>query len=71
VSYDGLTPVAIDHVVVSAQHSPEVHEKTLREFIMEEVIKKVIPKDLLTEQTRFHINPTGRFVVGVPTATRE
>jgi len=44
-------------VVVSAQHSPEVHEKTLREFIMEEVIKKVIPKDLLTEQTRFHINP--------------
>jgi len=66
VSYDGLTPVAIDHVVVSAQHSPEVHEKTLREFIMEEVIKKVIPKDLLTEQTRFHINPTGRFVVGGP-----
>jgi len=59
-------PVAIDHVVVSAQHSPEVHEKTLREFIMEEVIKKVIPKDLLTEQTRFHINPTGRFVVGGP-----
>jgi len=66
VTYDGLTPVAIDHVVVSAQHSPEVHEKTLREFIMEEVIKKVIPKDLLTEQTRFHINPTGRFVVGGP-----
>jgi len=44
VTYDGLTPVAIDHVVVSAQHSPEVHEKTLREFIMEEVIKKVIRK---------------------------
>jgi len=41
VSYDGLTPVAIDHVVVSAQHSPEVHEKTLREFIMEEVIKRL------------------------------
>jgi len=66
VAYEGLTPIAIEHVVVSAQHSPEVHEKTLREFIMEEVIKKVIPKDLLTEQTRFHINPTGRFVVGGP-----
>jgi S-adenosylmethionine synthetase len=66
VLYDGLTPVEVEHVVVSAQHSPEVHESTLREFIVEEVIKKVIPEDLLTQKTKFHINPTGRFVVGGP-----
>ncbi|WP_018963261.1 methionine adenosyltransferase [Coprothermobacter platensis] len=66
VVYDGLTPIEVEHVVVSAQHSPDVHENTLREFIVEEVIKKVIPSELLTDRTHFHINPTGRFVTGGP-----
>lgn len=57
---------AIDAVVVSTQHSPEVSEKDLHEAIMELVIKKALPLDLITNETKFHINPTGRFVIGGP-----
>jgi len=59
-------PVSVDTVVISSQHSPDVAQSKLREGIMEEVIKKVIPEELLTPATKFHINPTGKFVVGGP-----
>jgi S-adenosylmethionine synthetase len=65
VKYVDDRPVAIDTVVVSTQHTEEVKYKTLRESIIEEVIKKELPKDLLAK-TKYFINPTGRFVVGGP-----
>ncbi len=66
VRYDGLTPVAVDTVVVSSQHTEEVSLRKVQEGIMEEVIKKVIPPDFLNANTRYFINPTGRFVLGGP-----
>ncbi|MBI2307258.1 MAG: methionine adenosyltransferase [Rhodocyclales bacterium] len=66
VKYIDGKPVAIDTVVVSTQHSPEVSHDHLAEAVIEEIIKPVLPKDMLTEHTRFLINPTGRFVVGGP-----
>ncbi len=59
-------PVSVEAVVVSAQHTPDVSSSTIREGIMEEVIKKVIPEEFLTASTRYHINPTGKFVIGGP-----
>jgi S-adenosylmethionine synthetase len=59
-------PVAIDTVVLSTQHTESVKYKTLREAIMEEVLKPVLPSGLVTNKTKFFINPTGRFVVGGP-----
>ncbi len=66
VKYVNGKPIAVDTVVVSSQHSPEVRYRVLKEAIIEEVIKKVVPARLLTKQTRYHINPTGKFVVGGP-----
>ncbi|UCD83454.1 MAG: methionine adenosyltransferase [Deltaproteobacteria bacterium] len=66
VQYRGGKPVRVETVVIAAQHSPEVKNKTLKEAIMEEVIKKVIPAHLLGKKTKFLINATGRFVVGGP-----
>lgn len=57
---------SIDAVVVSTQHSPDVTEKTIHEAIMDLVIKKALPESLITSETKFHINPTGRFVIGGP-----
>lgn len=57
---------SIDAVVVSTQHSPDVAEKTIHEAMMELVIKKALPAPLITPETKFHINPTGRFVIGGP-----
>jgi len=59
-------PVAIDAVVLSTQHHPDVKEKDLQEAVMELIIKHVLPKELLTKKTKYHINPTGRFVIGGP-----
>ncbi len=59
-------PFRVEAVVVSSQHSEEVDIETLRSDLMEKVIKAVIPSDLLDENTKYHINPTGRFVVGGP-----
>ena len=64
--YENDVPVAVDAVVLSTQHSPDVSTKTLREAVMEEVILPVLPKHLLSPKTKFHINPTGKFVVGGP-----
>ncbi len=66
VEYDGDTPVRVDTVVVSTQHSPEVSQETIREDIINLVIKPVIPAHLLDENTKYFINPTGRFVIGGP-----
>jgi S-adenosylmethionine synthetase len=66
VEYRDRKPVRIDTVVVSTQHSDAVSNKKLRDAVMEEVIVKALPKRLLDGKTRFHINPTGRFVVGGP-----
>jgi S-adenosylmethionine synthetase len=66
VRYVNDQPVAITHVVISTQHSADVQHKTIKEFCIEEVIRKTLPKHLLTRETKFLINPTGRFVVGGP-----
>ena len=66
VEYDGDTPVRVDAVVISSQHSPEVEMDALRRNVMEQVIAPVIPAQLLDENTKYFINPTGRFVVGGP-----
>lgn len=59
-------PVAIDAVVLSTQHHPDVSQAKLQEAVMELVIKQVLPAELLTKDTQFHINPTGKFVIGGP-----
>jgi S-adenosylmethionine synthetase len=66
IQYINDKPIRVDAVVVSSQHAPEVTYETLREGIIEEVVKKVIPAQLLDEKTKYFINPTGRFVVGGP-----
>ena len=66
VEYNDGKPVRIDAVVISSQHSPDVSQEQLHEGIRREVIEKVIPAELLDENTKYYINPTGRFVVGGP-----
>jgi len=66
VQYVNDQPVRITNVVVSTQHSADVKHETIREFIIEEIIKKVLPGELLDKNTQFLVNPTGRFVVGGP-----
>jgi S-adenosylmethionine synthetase len=65
-SYEDDKPVAIEAVVLSTQHAPDVRQKDLREAVMEEIIKPVLPARWLGKRTRYHINPTGRFVIGGP-----
>ena len=64
--YENDRPVAIDAVVLSTQHSDDVSTQALREAVMEEIIKPVLPKKWIHSGTKFHINPTGRFVIGGP-----
>jgi len=66
IQYIDDKPVAVDTVVISSQHTPEVSYEMIKEGIIEEVVKKIIPAELLTDKTRFLINPTGRFVIGGP-----
>jgi S-adenosylmethionine synthetase len=66
IEYENGTPLRIDTVVISAQHKPDVTYEDLREAIIENVIKKVLPRDMIDGDTRYFINPTGRFVVGGP-----
>ena len=64
--YEDDKPVGIDAVVLSTQHHPDVSIETLREGVMEEIIKPTLPKAWFDKNTRVHINPTGRFVIGGP-----
>ena len=66
VAYENDRPVAVDTIVVSAQHTPEVSQETIREGILKHVVEPVVPAELLTPETRYFINPTGRFVIGGP-----
>ena len=66
VHYVDGKPVSIDTVVVSTQHGPDVSHAQLSEAVIEEIIRPVLPKELLTDKTRYLVNPTGRFVVGGP-----
>lgn len=66
VEYENGNPIRVDTVVVSTQHIEEIEQDKLKEDIMQEVIKEVIPSDLLDDNTKYFINPTGRFVIGGP-----
>ena len=64
--YENHKPVAIDAVVLSTQHSPDIKHADLQEAVLEEIIKPVLPAEWLDKNTRYFINPTGRFVIGGP-----
>jgi S-adenosylmethionine synthetase len=66
IEYEGKRPVRVNTVVISTQHSPSVSTRDLRDAIIDKVIKPVVPEELLDKDTIFHINPTGRFVIGGP-----
>ncbi|MDD4089671.1 MAG: methionine adenosyltransferase, partial [Tissierellia bacterium] len=66
VEYHDNKPARIDTIVISTQHNPEVDIKTIREDLIEIVIKPIVPKELLDENTKYFVNPTGRFVIGGP-----
>jgi len=66
VEYEGKRPVRVSAIVISSQHSPAVSNSDLREAITESVIRRTIPEALMDDKTVFHINPTGRFVIGGP-----
>ncbi|MCG8392182.1 MAG: methionine adenosyltransferase [Pseudomonadales bacterium] len=64
--YENGKPVAVDAVVLSTQHAPDINLPDLREAVMEEIIKPVLPEEWLHQDTRYHVNPTGIFVIGGP-----
>jgi len=66
--YENNKPVAIDAVVLSTQHHPDISQSKLQEAVMDEIIKPILPREWLTKDTRYYINPTGRFVTGGPLA---
>src|SRR4051812_35638171 len=66
VDYEGTKPVRVDAVVVSSQHSPDVTNETMREDIIEKIVKPTIPASMMDKDTKIYVNPTGRFVVGGP-----
>jgi S-adenosylmethionine synthetase len=66
IEYEGNRPIRVDTVVVSTQHAPHVSNEDIRKFIVEKIVKPALPKDLDTKSVTYHINPTGRFVVGGP-----
>ncbi len=68
VEYEGNTPIRIENIVVSAQHREDISLEQIESDIIEEVIRKVIPENLLDEDTKYYVNPTGRFVIGGPMA---
>ena len=66
VEYDGHKPVRIDTIVISAQHKPSIDLAVIRDDLLEHVIKPVVPAELIDDNTRIYVNPTGRFVIGGP-----
>ncbi len=66
VEYEDNKPVRIDTVVVSTQHGPDVSQQEIREYVIEKIVKPILPKELINGNITYHINPTGRFEVGGP-----
>jgi S-adenosylmethionine synthetase len=66
VEYDGHTPVRVDTVVVSTQHDPSVSNEEIRQFVVDKIVKPCLPENLTNGDIKYHVNPTGRFVVGGP-----
>lgn len=66
VAFEGNVPVRVDTVVVSTQHAPEVEQEEIRRYVVDEIIEPLLPTDLVNGKIKYHINPTGRFVVGGP-----
>src|SRR5207244_2829206 len=66
LEHDGTRPIRVDAVVVPSQHSPLVTQQTMKEDIVEKIINRVIPAELMDKNTKVYVNPTGRFVVGGP-----
>src|SRR5258706_6412314 len=66
IEYEGNRPIRVDAVVVSSQHSPLVTNETMREDIIEKVVNRTIPAEMMDKDTKIYVNPTGRFVVGGP-----
>jgi len=66
IEFDGHRPLRVDTVVVSTQHSPDVTHKQIRDYVIEEVVRPSLPAELVNGEITYHINPTGRFVVGGP-----
>src|SRR5256885_4465517 len=66
VQYEDRRPVAVDTVVVSTQHSPDVSQRTIKRSIIDEVVEPCIPEELRSRKIKYHVNPTGRFVIGGP-----
>jgi len=66
IEYDGNRPLRVDAVVLSSQHSPLVTQETMKEDVVEKIINRVIPAELMDKNTKIYVNPTGRFVVGGP-----
>ena len=59
-------PISVDAVVLSTQHSPDIDQETLRDFVKREIIEYILPAEWLTTETQYHINPTGQFIIGGP-----
>jgi S-adenosylmethionine synthetase len=66
VEFDGFKPVRIDTVVVSTQHDPNINQKGIADYVIPNIIEPLLPKDLDTKGIKYHVNPTGKFVVGGP-----
>jgi len=66
IEYEGLKPVRVDTVVVSTQHAPEVSQDEIHKFVVEQIVKPLLPPELVRGDITYHVNPTGRFVVGGP-----
>jgi len=66
IEYEGLKPVRVDTVVVSTQHAPEVSQEEIHKFVVEQIVKPLLPPELVRGDITYHVNPTGRFVVGGP-----
>ncbi|MCA9191946.1 MAG: methionine adenosyltransferase [Planctomycetales bacterium] len=66
IEYDGFKPIRVDAVVVSTQHSPSVEQKTIHQYVRDVIVKSCLPDELVSGEIKYHINPTGKFVVGGP-----
>ncbi len=66
IEYEGTKPVRVDGIVLSTQHAPNITQQQIRDDVIEHVVKKVIPSELIDEKTRYFVNPTGRFEIGGP-----